>query len=390
MTLAERILSGDVKALARAATLIENGTEQGRELIREMFPHSGKALAAGITGPPGAGKSTLVDQLTRHLRAQGKRVGILAIDPSSKFSGGAILGDRIRMQEHSNDGGVFLRSLASRGGIGGLASATSDLVLLLDAASFDVVLVETVGVGQDEVEVAEVADVTVVVLAPGSGDDVQAIKAGILEIADVFAVNKSDLPGAELAAEQIGGAQSISVQKSKSDRAQVCRVSAREGTGIDALWQAIEAAASETGRKRRGVAVAGVEIDHIGIAVEKLESGLHFYQELLGMPLAGRETVDGERVHVAMLPAGNGNDSPRVELLEPTDEASPIARFLAKHGPGLHHIALRVPDLEASVDRLKREGALLLNEPREGAGGHRYVFVHPKSAGGVLLELIQK
>jgi LAO/AO transport system kinase len=388
MTLSQRILSGDIKALARAATLIENRTEQGRELVRALVSHGGQALVVGITGPPGAGKSTLVDQLTRHLRVQGKRVAILAVDPSSKFTGGAILGDRIRMQEHSSDDGVFIRSLASRGAVGGLASATWELTLLLDAAGFDVVLIETVGVGQDEVAIAGIADVTVVVLVPGTGDDVQAIKAGLLEIADVFAVNKSDLPGANVVAEQIRAAQSISSKQSKSDRAHVSSVSALNGEGIDTLWLAIEAAGGNPSRRGRlGAAATGVEIDHIGIAVEDTDRGLRFYHELLGMPVAGCETVETERVSVAMLPGANGS---RIELLEAMDEESPVARFVAKRGPGLHHVALRVPDLQASVERLKMVGAVLLNEPQTGAGGHTYVFVHPKSTGGVLLELIQK
>jgi len=165
--------------------------------MAELFPHTGRAMVLGITGPPGAGKSTLVDALAREVRREGKSVGVIAVDPTSPYSGGAILGDRIRMQDHHADPGVFIRSMATRGWMGGLARTTTDLALLLDAAGRDVILVETVGVGQDEVEIARLADVTAVVLVPGMGDDVQAIKAGIMEIADVFVINKADLPGAD-------------------------------------------------------------------------------------------------------------------------------------------------------------------------------------------------
>ncbi|MBV9035227.1 MAG: methylmalonyl Co-A mutase-associated GTPase MeaB, partial [Acidobacteriaceae bacterium] len=186
-----------MRALARAATLIERQTAEGQMLTASLFPHTGRALTVGITGPPGAGKSTLVDQLIKVLRLGGKTVGVIAVDPSSPFSGGAILGDRIRMGDHYRDEGVFIRSVATRGQLGGIARGTLELALLLDASGRDVILIETVGVGQDEIAVTQLADVTVVVLVPGLGDDVQALKAGILEIADVFAINKADLPGAE-------------------------------------------------------------------------------------------------------------------------------------------------------------------------------------------------
>jgi LAO/AO transport system kinase len=193
----QRIEQGDVRALARAASWVENRRPEGEALLQELFPRTGRALVLGLTGPPGAGKSTLCDQFARALREQNRTVGIVAVDPSSAFTGGAILGDRIRMLQHHADKGVFIRSMATRGWLGGLARATTEMTLLLDAAGFDVVIVETVGVGQDEVDVARLAGVTMVVLVPGMGDDVQTLKAGIMEIADVFIINKADLPGAE-------------------------------------------------------------------------------------------------------------------------------------------------------------------------------------------------
>jgi LAO/AO transport system kinase len=195
--LTEKILKGDIRSIARAATWIENRRPEAEPLLRELFPKTGRAMILGITGSPGAGKSTLVSQIASELRREGKTVGIIAVDPTSPYTGGAILGDRIRMQQHHDDAGVFIRSMATRGWLGGLAAATTEMTMLFDAAGFDVVLVETVGVGQDEVEIARLADVTLVVMVPGMGDDVQAIKAGIMEIADVFVINKSDLPGAE-------------------------------------------------------------------------------------------------------------------------------------------------------------------------------------------------
>lgn len=233
--LQQGILAGDQRSVARAATLIESQTETGRAIIASLFATTGRALILGITGPPGAGKSTLVSQLTKVFRRQEQTVGILAIDPSSPFSRGAILGDRIRMAEHHGDAGVFIRSMASRGKLGGLAQATMDLALLLDAAGCDVVLIETVGVGQDEVEIARLADVTLLVLTPGFGDDVQAIKAGIMEIADIFVINKSDLPGADRLEQEIRAMQGLGSEAARGDAAPVRRVIATEGQGLDEL-----------------------------------------------------------------------------------------------------------------------------------------------------------
>ena len=190
-TLVDRIRSGDARALARAISTVENRAAGWSELLKALFPHTGKARVIGLTGPPGAGKSTLVDQLAKHYRKENRTVGIIAVDPTSPYTGGAILGDRIRMQDHYSDPGIFIRSMATRGSLGGLARATADAATVLDAAGRDLVMIETVGVGQDEVDIVRLADVTVVILVPGMGDDVQTIKAGIMEIADIFVINKA-------------------------------------------------------------------------------------------------------------------------------------------------------------------------------------------------------
>ncbi len=378
-SLARKIREGDARALARAATGIENRDPRALETLRELEEFAGHARIVGITGPPGAGKSTLVDALAAALRSQGKTVAILAIDPTSRITGGAILGDRIRMQQHHADPGIFIRSMATRGSVGGLARATADLVRLMDCAGKDFVIIETVGVGQDEVEVAGLAQVTVVVLVPGMGDDVQALKAGIMEIADVFAINKADVPGADRVEQELRAMLSLANGRKPA----IVKTVATEGKGIAELLAACSAGDLVAGNQPKKL--AGATIDHLGIAVKSLDQAAAFY-ESIGLAVEDRETVAAEKVHVAMLPAGDS----RIELLEPSEADSPIAKFLEKRGPGLHHVALRVPDLNAAVERLRASGARLLNEPRRGSGGHLYVFVHPASAGGVLLELIQE
>jgi LAO/AO transport system kinase len=374
--LAQRIREGDTRALSRLATGIENRDPQALDTLRELEPSCGHARIVGITGPPGAGKSTLVDALALELRKHGKTIAILAVDPSSRASGGAILGDRIRMQQHHADPGIFIRSMATRGTMGGVARATAGLARLMDAAGRDYVIIETVGVGQDEIEITSVAQVTVVVLVPGMGDDVQAIKAGIMEIADIFVINKSDRPGAERVELEL---------HAEGFDCPILRTVATEGKGIPELVAAIERIGTIRAATVRERSSSAPTIDHLGIAVNNLAESIAFY-ESLGLAVAHRETIRAEKVDVAMLPAGDA----RMELLQPTSPDSPIAKFLEKRGPGLHHVALRVPDLNAAVSRLKAGGARLLNEPRAGAGGHTYVFVHPASTGGVLLELIQE
>jgi LAO/AO transport system kinase len=234
----ERIRAGDLRALARAISSIEDHAPESVELLKALFPHSGKARVLGLTGAPGSGKSTLVDQLAREYRKQGRTIGIIAVDPTSPYTGGAILGDRIRMQAHHADSGIYIRSMATRGFLGGLARATADVATVLDASGKDLILVETVGVGQDEVDIVRLADATIVILVPGMGDDVQSIKAGIMEIADVFVINKSDREGAERVEREIRALQTLAARPDKWSPP-VVKTVATEGAGIPELVAAI-------------------------------------------------------------------------------------------------------------------------------------------------------
>ncbi len=234
-----RLREGNPRALARAISMVENRTPESTELLKALFPYSGNALLIGLTGSPGAGKSTLVDQLAREYRKQGKTIGIVAVDPTSPFSGGAILGDRIRMSSHYSDAGIYIRSMATRGSLGGLASTTADVATVLDASGRDLVMIETVGVGQDEVDIVRLADVTIVILVPGMGDDVQTIKAGIMEIADIFVINKADRDGAERVEREIRAMQSLALRHDNWVPP-IVKTVASEGTGIAELVQTIE------------------------------------------------------------------------------------------------------------------------------------------------------
>jgi LAO/AO transport system kinase len=298
-TLAERVLSGDVRAAARLMRDLDDRLPPAEASLRALFPKTGQAYVVGLTGSPGAGKSSLTDRLIAHLRRAGKTVGVIAVDPTSPFSGGAILGDRIRMQDHAVDPGVFIRSLGTRGHLGGLSRSTSDLVQVMDAMGKDVILVETVGVGQDEIEVASLAHTVVVVAVPGMGDDVQAIKAGVLEIADVFAVNKADREGADRTVRDLrmmlemrrtilgrplehdadhrlsGGHVPAAAPDSAEWEPPIVRTVAVKDEGVEDLLRAIEAhrARLESTGERRVREVARARAAFVAVRKERLLAG---------------------------------------------------------------------------------------------------------------------
>jgi LAO/AO transport system kinase len=248
--LVERVCSGEMRALARAISLVENDSPLAQEVLSRCFPFTGRALRVGLTGAPGAGKSTLVDRLARYYRSQQTTVGVVAVDPTSSFTGGAILGDRVRMKEDLSDAGLFVRSMATRGALGGLARTTADVASVIDASGKDLILIETVGVGQDEIDIVRLADVTLVVLVPGMGDDVQSLKAGILEIADIFVLNKSDREGADRLEREVRTMQALASEHG-SWIPPVVRTVATTGGGTAELAAAIEQAQRWLGSESR-------------------------------------------------------------------------------------------------------------------------------------------
>jgi LAO/AO transport system kinase len=387
--LVSRLRGGDIRALARAISIVEGGLPGASQLLQACRAHLENALRIGVTGPPGAGKSTLVDQMARRLREQGQTVAVLAVDPTSPYTGGALLGDRIRMQDLAGDAGVYVRSVASRGATGGITRTAGDVCALMEAAGRQTILIETVGVGQDEVDVVHLADVTVLVLVPGMGDEVQSLKAGVMEVADIFVINKSDTGGAERVEAEIVAMQGLVREEPGVWMPPVVRTVATTGEGVEALMESVRLCVVEkkrTGKRRvRRIESDGLRLDHLGVAVRSIAAARGFY-EMLGLRVSHEEIVEHEKVRTAMLPLGDT----RIELLEPTEEESTIGRFLVKRGEGLHHIALQVEGIDEMFDKLKAEGVRLASDAvRVGAGGHRYFFVHPASTGGVLLELVE-
>jgi LAO/AO transport system kinase len=387
--LVSRLRGGDIRALARAISIVEGGLPGASQLLQACRAHLENALRIGVTGPPGAGKSTLVDQMARRLREQGQTLAVLAVDPTSPYTGGALLGDRIRMQDLAGDAGVYVRSVASRGATGGITRTAGDVCALMEAAGRQTILIETVGVGQDEVDVVHLADVTVLVLVPGMGDEVQSLKAGVMEVADIFVINKSDTGGAERVEAEIVAMQGLVREEPGVWMPPVVRTVATTGEGVEALMESVRLCVVEkkrTGKRRvRRIESDGLRLDHLGVAVRSIAAARGFY-EMLGLRVSHEEIVEHEKVRTAMLPLGDT----RIELLEPTEEESTIGRFLVKRGEGLHHIALQVEGIDEMFDKLKAEGVRLASDAvRVGAGGHRYFFVHPASTGGVLLELVE-
>jgi LAO/AO transport system kinase len=296
--LVRRALGGEQRAVARLISLVEDAGSGLREVAAALAPHTGRAHVVGLTGPPGVGKSTTTSALVRALRESGRTVGVLAVDPSSPFSGGALLGDRVRMAEHTTDPGVFIRSMATRGHLGGLSWATPQALRVLDAAGCDVVLVETVGVGQSEVEVVALADTTVVLLAPGAGDGVQAAKAGVLEVADVLVVNKADRDGAGRTARELRQALAMGAPRDGAATWSTPVVStvATDGTGMPELVAALDAHREHLdagdGRERRRLARAGAEIE--AIALEAVRVRIADLRGAAGLPELAKRTVAGE------------------------------------------------------------------------------------------------
>ncbi|MEZ5317633.1 MAG: methylmalonyl Co-A mutase-associated GTPase MeaB [Vicinamibacterales bacterium] len=442
-TLSERLLAGDPRAIARAISLIEDESSDGAALVGRIYEHTGRAYLIGVTGPPGAGKSTLVEQLTRELRKTGVRVGVLAVDPTSPYSGGAILGDRVRMQMHAEDAGVFIRSMATRGHLGGLARTTAEAALVLDAAGYDIVIIETVGVGQDEVDIVRTADISIVTVVPGTGDEVQALKAGIMEIADIFVVNKADREGADRTASSIEVMLSLESWAEGTWRPPVLRTVATTGAGVPDLVETIARfrrdSRDQLGERRRARAewrlreilgrgfmqhldahvlapgefeatleriadrrtdpytaadglltraVAaggpGLTLDHVGIAVPDAAPFVERFRDLFGLATDTPEDVGQHRVRFV------GTGGATLELVEPLTPEAPVAKFLASRGAGLHHLCVRVPDIDRAIADLTARGVRFIDTvARAGAHGSRIAFIHPSSAQGLLIELKQ-
>ena len=393
--LLRRVLAGDRRALARAITRVETGeAEIRRRALALDWPE--RARIIGLTGPPGVGKSALLDRLAAGFGAEGRAVGALAVDPSSPRSGGALLGDRVRLG--ADDGAVFFRSMAARDGQAGIAPEVPAALRLVAAGGAQRILLETAGAGQGDHAVTRLADVTVAAVAPGLGDAVQAAKAGLFEVADIVVVNQADRPGAEAMAAAFRAFR----------EGPVLLTSAKEGTGIGELLKVLEGMlAGRAPRDRSAPASSSspppgggaIRLHHVGIAARDASAAADLWGTLLDLRAAGRYRVEEFGVLALFLaPNGGARTGGRaeagggglLEILEPLAADSPVARFLARRGEGLHHVCFEVEDIRSTLAALEARGVRLVDrEPRRGAGGHLVAFIHPESAGGVLLELKQ-
>lgn len=394
--LLEEVRRGEDRALARAITLAEAGDPAVREALGNT-PWPGTARVIALTGPPGVGKSVLADALGRALAAPGaggvgRRIGIVAVDPSSPRTHGALLGDRARMRRGAE--GIFFRSMAARGGAGALAPEVGTVLRLLALSGRDRILLETAGAGQGEHAVTALADVTLALLAPGHGDEVQAAKAGLFEVADLVVVAQADRPGAEATAALWRATRA-------ADAPPVLLASGKEGTGVPELVGEIERALAATApRERRFSAgtsghtpfLGAARLHHVGVAVRDADAFAAQWKQLLGLAESSRHRVEEFGVLALFLqpqPENDESGAGLVELVEPT-APGPVSRFIERRGEGLHHVCFEVEDIYASLEALRARGVRLVDEtPRRGAGGHLVAFLHPAAAGGVLVELKQ-
>ena len=442
-TLAGRVIAGEAAAVGRALSIVINESEGVDELGRSFFAHAGRSHKLGICGPPGSGKSSLINRLLALYRKAGEKVGVLAVDPTSPWTGGAFLGDRLRVQSHAMDSGVFFRSLGSRGTVGGLTSTIFGAIRVLEAWGADRIVLETVGTGQDEVEISHVADTVLYVTTPSLGDEIQAMKAGAMEAADILVLNKADLAERDKALSALEEALALGPRESGGWQVRVLAASATKNEGVLELAQAADEhrawlKASPEGARRLkdqlrmelswlvsrrlaketlntiseshledlahhrtdpftlGAGLAARQgrgrgtVDHVGVAVESVAAAAPFYREALGLAVVHEERVESQQVRVAFLAApGSGPAACQIELLEPTGAEGAVGRFLFKRGPGLHHVCFRSEDLAGDMRRLKEQGrAPLEDKPRPGARGHQVCFLHPRHAQGVLIELV--
>lgn len=442
-----------VRALAKAITFVENDPLLAQKLLSHPKLKTRMvrtpSRVVGITGLPGAGKSSLTNLFVRSLREQNKSVAVLAVDPSSALSGGAILGDRVRMQDHFHDERVFIRSMGARGALGGVARSTRSAIRLASLLGFDYILVETVGIGQSESEIVSIADTTLLVLMPNSGDEIQLMKAGVLQLANIYVVNKSDLADASRMIQELK--ENVRAADPNAWNPPVLKASATERNGVDDILKAVFAHAEFEQKHTAGKSVqasrvkqeilqnawsvletklrdqlehwsqgalddvlsgettamtaayhllesaplqktqashGGIRgINHLGIVPKDLALAQHFFTKILRLPLEGSEVVADQKVEVTFLSCPPS----RLELLASTADDGPIAKFLATKGAGIQHIAFEVDDLDGWVKHLQENNVALIDEtPRRGAHHTRIIFIHPRATGGILVELVEE